>query len=159
MYLWQSLLVCFGSLSLHEYKSLTHQPLSRRDQVMLQYAVIAGQFIQFNLPFIWCKSPTLQLAKASHTIIESPPCRGDCNSFTNSLTHIDLHIWPKRFKLWFISPKDFIPLLYYPVFLHHGPQEPFDIVLLPQQWFLDCNQFFKRSLAILRWKLLRKTCI
>ena len=79
---------------------------------------------------------------------KSPPChkrhsamlykwcdtvRGGCNPFTNS----SLYIWPKDFELWFVSPKDFIPLLYCPVFVHLGLLEPFDIVLLPKQWFLD----------------------
>ena len=36
-------------------------------------------------------------------------------------------------------PKDFIPLLYCPVFLRLGPLEPFDTVLLPQRQFVDSN--------------------
>ena len=60
-------------------------------------------------------------------------------SFTNSLPHIDPPIWSKDFEPWFISPKDFIPLLYCPVFERLGPLEPFDIVLLPQQWFFESN--------------------
>ena len=61
---------------------------------------------------------------------------GCCCSFTNSSPHIDPPIWPKDFKCWFVSPKDFIPLRYCPVFVHLSHLELFDIVLLPQQWFL-----------------------
>ena len=75
--------------------------------------------------------------------------QGGCSSFTNSSQHIE-PIWPQDLKLWFISPKDFIPLLKwvklhkdwtidYPVFVQLDPLKPFDIVLLPQQWFLDSN--------------------
>ena len=56
---------------LHRYKSLIHKPRSRWDRMMLQYAVIAS-LIQFALS--WCTSPTLQVAKALHTITEPPPC-------------------------------------------------------------------------------------
>ena len=42
MYLWQSLLVCFGVIILQEYKSLIHKPLSTWDCVMLQYAATAS---------------------------------------------------------------------------------------------------------------------
>ena len=42
---------------------------------------------------------------------------GGCSAFTNSSLHIDSPIWPKDFELWFISPKDFVPLLYCPVFV------------------------------------------
>ena len=61
------------------------------------------------------------------------------NSLTNSSPHVDPVIWPKEFELWFISPKNFTPLLYCPVFMLFCPMEPFDIIFLPQQWFLDCN--------------------
>ena len=64
---------------------------------------------------------------------------GGCRSFTNSLPHIDPPMWAKDFKLWFVSPKDFITLLYCPVFVHLGKLEPFEIILLPQQWLLDSN--------------------
>ena len=37
----------------------------------------------------------------------------------------------------FVSPKDLIPQLYCPVFVRFVSREPFDIVLFPQQWFLD----------------------
>ena len=63
------------------------------------------------------------------------PClcyTGACSSFINSSPHIDLPIWPKDFELWFVSP-----LLYCLVFVCLGPQNPFHIVLLPQQWLLD----------------------
>ena len=40
--------------------------------------------VWLKLPFNYCKSPTLQSAKASETITESPPCldTGGYNSFT-----------------------------------------------------------------------------
>ena len=64
---------------------------------------------------------------------------GSCGSFTNSLPHIDSPIWAKDFELWFVSPKDFILQDYCPVFVCLGSLEPFDIVLLLHQWFLDRN--------------------
>ena len=64
---------------------------------------------------------------------------GGFSSFTNFSPNIDLHIWDKDFEIWFVNPKELIPLLYCPVFVRFGPLEPFDIVLLPQQLFLDSN--------------------
>ena len=46
-----------------------------------------------------------------------------------------LPFWPKDFELWFITPKDFIPLLYWPVFVRLGLLRPFDIALFPQRWW------------------------
>ena len=84
---------------LHEYRSLTHKPRSCWDRVMLQFVVIAGlfQFVPFHhrassMLYGWCDARI-------------------CSSFTNSSLHIDPPIWAKDFELWFISPKDFIPLL------------------------------------------------
>ena len=42
---------------------------------------------------------------------------GGCSSFINSSLHIDPPIWTKDFELWFVSLKDFIPLLCCPVFV------------------------------------------
>ena len=64
---------------------------------------------------------------------------GSCSSFTNSLPHINPPIWPKGFKHWFVSPKDFIPQLYCLVFMCLGSLELIGIVLLLQQWFLNSN--------------------
>ena len=87
---------------LHEYKSLIHKLYSSG---ITWWCYVPW----FNLPFTWCKSPTLQLAPP--TITEPLLCftvgviQGGCSSFINSLLHIDPSIWPKDFKLWFISPK------------------------------------------------------
>ena len=70
---------------------------------------------------------------------------GGCSSFATSSLLINLPIWLKDFELWFVSPKNFIPLLYCPVFVHLGSLEPIDIVLLPQRWFLDRNFAIKTS--------------
>ena len=126
----------------HEYKSLTHKQHSRWYHVMLQYTVIAD-LIQFALHlgqipgFAISKSP-LNHNRAS-SMLYGWYDTGNYSSFTNSLPHIDPPIWAKDFGLWFVIPKDFIPLLYCPVFVCLGPREPFDIVLLPQEWFLDSN--------------------
>ena len=64
---------------------------------------------------------------------------GGCSSITNSSLHIEGPIWSQRFRTFFVSPKSFIPGLCCRVLVHIGLLEPFDIVLLPQQWFLDRN--------------------
>ena len=137
MYLWQSLLVCFASLS-----CLCTKPRLRRDRVMLQYAVIAG-LIQFALHLV--KIPDPAIGKSPHTLTEPRLCFmvgmifGSCSFFTNSSPHIDPPIWPKDFELRFVILKDFIPLLYLLVYVRLGPLELFDIVFLSQQRFFDCN--------------------
>ena len=104
---------------LHGYKSLTHKLHSRWDSMMLQYAVIAGM-IQFALHLV--QIPDFAIGKGlppTHTITEPPPCftvgviQGGCRSFPNFSQHIDPLIWHKDFKLWFVSLKEFIPLLYW----------------------------------------------
>ena len=50
---------------LHEYKSFIYKQCSRWDHLMLRY-------VRFNLPNNWCKSLTLQLAKAPTTAITEP---------------------------------------------------------------------------------------
>ena len=65
----------------------------------------------------WQKRPSIHQFFAAH----SPPIRA------------------KYFELWFVGRKDFIPLLHYPFFVPLGLMKPFDIVLLPQQRFLDNN--------------------
>ena len=116
---------------LHEYKSLTHKLCSRWDCMMLQYAVIAG-LIQFALhlmqilDFAISKSPPHHNRHSS--MLYGCYDTGGCSSFTNSLPHIDPPIWPKDFKLWFVSPKEFIPLLYWPVLVGLAPLETFDII-------------------------------
>ena len=76
----------------------------------------------------------------THTVTEPPPCFIEgCISFTNFLPLIDSLIWPKDFELWFVSSKDFYPLLNCPVFVRLDSQEPFDIALLPQHGFLESN--------------------
>ena len=127
----------------YEYKSLTHKLHSRWDCMMIQYAVIAG-LIQFALHLEQIPIFTIGKNHAHHNTASSMLydwCdTGGCSSFTNTSLHIDPPIWPKDFKLGIVSPKDFIPMFYCPVFEHLRPLEPFDIVfLLPQQWSLDSN--------------------
>ena len=45
---------------------------------------------------------------------------GSCSSLINSSPYIDPSIWQKESELWFVSLKDFIPLLYSPVFVRLG---------------------------------------
>ena len=135
---------------LHEYKSLTHKLRSRWDHVMLQYAV---KPVRFNLSFTWYKSPNLQMAKApTHHNRPSSMLHGWCDtegfsSFTNSSLHVDPPYLTHRFWTRFVSPKDSIPLLYWSVFKRLGPLEHFDMVLLPQQWFLDSNSTILASVT------------
>ena len=111
---------------LHEYKSFTHKSHSTWNRVMLQCAMIAD-LIHFS--FTWRKSPTLQLTnltryhyKASSMLEGWCDTRG-CSSFTKSSLLIDPPIWfqfNSDFKLWFLSSKDFILLLYCSVFPRLG---------------------------------------
>ena len=138
MFFWQSLQVFFGSLSC---MSINPWPTSRvLDGIAWsQYAVIAG-LIQFTLQLVQI-SNSLLIKSSPHTYIHHNGAssmlydwcdtRG-CSSFINSLPHIDPPIWPKYFELCFVSPKDFILVLHCPVTIRLGPQEPFDIVLLPE---------------------------
>ena len=80
---------------------------------MLQYVVMAS-LIQFV--FTWCKSLTLQLAKApphththTRTITEPPPCFmvGVRQGVSALSPHIEPPIWPKDFGLRFAYLKDY----------------------------------------------------
>ena len=70
---------------------------------------------------------------------------GESRFFTNSLPHIDPSIWAKDFELWFVSPKDFIPLLYCSIFVRLGYWSLLTLFFLSQQWFLDSNSAKKAS--------------
>ena len=106
---------------LHEFKSLSHKSHSRWDCMILQYAVIAG-LIQFALHLVQipdfavgkCPTPHNRASSMFYGWCDTVGC---C-SFTNSLLHIDPPISLKDFELWYVSPKDFIPLLYCSVFVH-----------------------------------------
>ena len=63
--------------------------------------------------------------------------------FTISSSPIDPSFWQKYFELWFVSTNDFIPVLYYPVFVRLGPMGHFEIILFPQQLFLDSKSAIK----------------
>ena len=169
MYLWQSLLIYFGSLS------LTHKLHSRWNCVMLQNAVITG-FIQFTLHLVQIlnfaigKSPTHH--NWAYFMLYSWSDWESCSSFTNSLPHIDPCIWPKDFELWFISSKSFIPLLYcrlcaswparvfwycfasskvvsWQQFYHIGQLER----VFPSQWML--THFFDNICSVVKWFLVQ----
>ena len=92
-----------------------------------------------NTDFAIGKSPPLSHHNRYSSRLYDWCDTGGCSFFTKSSQNIDLPIWSKDFKLWFVSPDDFILLLYCPVFVCLGPLEPFNIILLPQQWFLDSN--------------------
>ena len=104
---------------LHEYKSLTHKLRSRWYRVMLQYAVIAAliQFA-FNLVQIsdFAIGKSLLLPSRASSMLHGRCDTGVCSSFTKSLSYIEPCIWAKDFELWFVSPKNFIPLIYCPVY-------------------------------------------
>ena len=124
---------------LHDYKSLTHKLCSRRDCVMLLYTVIVV-LIQFALHLVQIPNLTICKSPPHHNRTSSSWCNtGGCSSFTNSSPHIDPPIYHKDFKLWFVNPKDFVPLLDCSVFVRLGPLEPFDRVLLP--WLVSWPQF------------------
>ena len=120
----------------HEYK-----PHSRWVCMMQQYALIAN-LIQFALhleqipDFAIGKSP-LHHNRAS-SMLYSWCDTGGCSSFTNSSQHIDPLLNPKisnfdssvQRTLFHSSVVIFVLL---------GSPVPFNIVLLPQKWFLDSN--------------------
>ena len=124
------------TIILHKNKSLTYKPPSRWDRVILQDAVIAGlnhfAITLVQIPeFAVHESHTHTLHNEDFTMLNSWCNTGGCNSFSNSSQHIDPTIWAKDFELWFVSQKDFIPLLYCQFFVCLGPLMPFDIVLVP----------------------------
>ena len=134
----------FTSMLLGHYLSWVriHKPHSRWDHVMLQYDTITGLI---QLPLHLVQIPDIGIGKSlphynqASSMLYGWCDTGACSSFTNSSPNIDPPIWAKSFEFWFISPEEFIPLLYCPVFVHLGPLDPFDIVSLAQQWFLDSN--------------------
>ena len=107
---------------------------------MLQHAVVAGPIPfalhQVQIPNYATGKIPLHYNRA-FSMFYGWWDTGGCSSFTNSSPHIDPPIWLEVFELWFVSPKDFISLLYCPVFMHLGPLDTFDVVLVPQQWFLQ----------------------
>ena len=136
MYHCQSLLVCFESLSCTSTKlwPTSHVPNemawccdSRSDSIC--------SFPGANPRLCNWQKSTQHLNRGSSMVCGWCDTRS-CSSFTNSSPHLNSPIWPKDFELWFVSPMDVIPLLYCSVFVHLCPLEPFQIVLLPQKWFL-----------------------
>ena len=107
---------------------------------MLQYAVITS-LIQFALhlmqipDFAISKSPPYHNRDSS--LLYGWCDTGGCCSFTDSSSTYTLLFDP---KIW-----NFIPLIDRPVFVRLVPLESFDIVLLPQQWFLDFNSIIQTS--------------
>ena len=119
MYFWQSLLVCFRSLSCISTNPWATS-CSKWDGVMQQFAVIANQFA-VHLAFQLARAPPHTHTHIHHNRASSMLYgwydTGGCSSFPNSSLHIDLPIWPKDFELCSLNPNDFIPLLYCPVFV------------------------------------------
>ena len=117
--LWKLFLILKGSSLMKQVKSLN------------------GLISYTNYKSFWATLDTNQIKKNTRkfSILYS---WSHC-SLTYSLSHIDPPILVQDFELWFVRPEDFIPLLYCPVFMYLGLLGPFDIVLLPQQRFLDSN--------------------
>ena len=135
IYPWQNLLVYFGSLSC---MSTNPWATSRvPDGIAWYCSTVIGGLIQFALNLV----QIFQHHNKTCSILYGWCDTEGYSSFTNCSLHIDPPIWAKDFELLFVSPKDFIPLFCCPIFARLGPPEPFDIVLLPQQWFLDSNSF------------------
>ena len=140
MYHWKCLPVWFGLLSCMSTKSWQ---ISRVPDRIACCSIMLWYPVWFKLPFTWWKSLTLRWAKAprprASSMLYGWSDTGGCSSFTKCSPHIDTSIWSKNFELWFISPEDFIPLCYCPVFARLSPLKLFDIVLLPQQRSVDNN--------------------
>ena len=114
---------------------------------------------------VWCCSMihfTLHLVQIPHLaphnrafyMLYSWCDTGGCSSFTNSSPHIDPPIWLKDFEHGFVSPKDFILLLYSPVFVGLGSLKIFDIVFthfFSRHWF-SCAMIFE-AVGLLSCKL------
>ena len=81
---------------LHKYKSMSHNLGYKWDHV----AVCCDSWSNSI-----CPSPGANPWLCNWQKAPTP------HSFTNSSQHINPPIWPKDFKLWFISPMDYIPLL------------------------------------------------
>ena len=124
---------------LHECKSLSYKPRSRWDRVMLQYALTSG-LIQFTLHIV--KFPDFTIGKSllyhnrsSFMLYDWYDLRG-CSSLSNTSLPMDPDYLTEIIRT-LIHPSKGVPSC--PIFASLGPLEPFDIVLLPQQWFLDSN--------------------
>ena len=120
----------------HDYKSLIYKLRSKWNLMMLQYVLIAG-LIQFAILLV--RILDLSIEKVQKTITVLSPCfmvcvilGGGCSSLNNCSLHIDSPIWAKDFEIWFVSPKDIIPLLCSPIFMCLGP-------LLILFCFLNCD--------------------
>ena len=114
MYLRQSLLVCIGSLSCMSTNPFYPQAVFYRGSC--DAVVCCDSLIQFALHLM--QIPDFRIRKSSSHHNRSSSMlygwydTGVCSSFANFLLYMDPPISLKDFELWFISPKDFIPLLY-----------------------------------------------
>ena len=127
MYLWQSLLICFRSLSC---MSTNLWPTScASDRFVWCRSMLIASLIQLALHLVQIpdfaigRSPSPYHNWASSMLYGWCDV-GGCSSFTNILLYNDSPIWSKDFELWFVSPMYFIPLLLYWVFVYLGPLEP-----------------------------------
>ena len=98
--------------------------------------------VWFYLPLIWCKSSTLQKAKASipkqnflHAL-QLVWYRGVAGLLIN-LPRTKTLLFKPTIQNGFFSLKDFISQLNCRVFVRLDPLEPFEIVFLPQQCFFS----------------------
>ena len=144
MYLWQSLIVCFESLSCMSTNIC--RPTSCVPGVIAWCCSMLWYPIFFNLPFNWCKPPTLQLATPSpYTITEPPLCFivGVIQAFValslilrstytllldRKISNFDSSVQRTLFLCSFVQ--------YFCALAHWSL---YDIILPPLQWFLDCN--------------------
>ena len=126
------------------WKGSLHVTLDYSCQLYFFYAVIVG-LIEFALHLV--QIPNLAIGKSlphhkrAFSMLYGQCDTGVCSSFTNTSQHIESPTWLRDFKLWFVSPKDFISLFYCQVFVCLCSLEPFHILLL----FLDSNSIIKAS--------------
>ena len=99
--------------------------------------------VWFNLPFTWCKSSILLLPPLrASSMLYGWSYAGGLQLFHQLFAAHSPSYLTQRFRTLIRQPKVLLCCL---VFVRLDPLEPFDIVLLHQQWFLDSNS------ALLAW--------
>ena len=126
MYLWQCLLVYFESLSCINTNLWTTS--------YVPDASVCCDSQSNSICPITGTSPGLCNCQNSHTIAKPPPyfTVGYIQGVRALSPTLRAHRTSYLTEIFFFNPKNFIPLPYCPVFMHLGPLEPLDIVLLPQ---------------------------
>ena len=138
---WQSLLVCFGSLSC---MSTNLWDTSCIPDGITWCCNMLWSPVWFNLTFTWCKSLTLQLAKAPYTITEPLPCFTvgmiqRIVALSQLFTAHRCSYLNQRFRTLIRQSKGLNSTVLLSILCVPWSTGAFEIVLLLQQWFFYSN--------------------